>query len=114
MVVEFHFCSAVLAEQNSIADLHVQGLATAIFAVFAFAYRHDLTLLGFFLCGIGNNDPSANLLAFFNSPHDDAVMKRPDIDCHTSVLLLSIDEFGHNLTKKNCSLTFPVFSNLEL
>ena len=85
---------------NTIADFDVKGLAAAIFAILALADGHDFAFLWFFLSGIGNDDPAANLFAFFNAAHDDAVMKRPNVYCHTPVMLLSVDEFRHNIANE--------------
>src|SRR5271168_5241314 len=54
--VDFDFCAAVLAEQNFVADFHIESTDLAVFENFAFTDRNDLSLYGLFGRGIGNQD----------------------------------------------------------
>ena len=46
----------------------------AVFQHFAFAYRFDFTLIGFFGRGIGNDDARGGLAFFFQPLDDEAVV----------------------------------------
>src|SRR6187455_1436579 len=54
--VDLHFRSAVLAEQNLVADFDVEGTDLAVFENLAFTDRNDLSLYGLFGRGIGNEN----------------------------------------------------------
>ena len=95
--VDLDLRAAVLAEKNAIALFHVEGLAGAVFFIFAFADSDDFAFLGFFLGGVGDDDAAPHLLALFDSLHDDAIMKRPDVRCHDLGLLSVLLKLGFEL-----------------
>src|SRR5688572_20091946 len=103
--VDFDFGTAVFAEENAIADLHVEGLAAAVFLVFTFADGNDFAFLGLLFGSVRDDYSSPNLLAFLNPAHDDAVMKRPDIRSHTLDLLST---FAQNFSLNNDCLALVV------
>src|SRR5204863_23614 len=83
-----------------IAGLHIQSLAGAVLAILAFADCYDFAFLWLLFSGIRDDDPSANLFAFFNSPQNDAVVKRPDVYCHNFCLApLKLGVLDINLLK---------------
>src|SRR3979490_1425275 len=77
-VLAFHanFSAAVLAEEDLVADLDVEGTELPVFENLAFADRYDLSLYWLFGRGIGNNDAARRGSFLFQALHDDAVMKR--------------------------------------
>src|SRR5882762_9116121 len=77
-LLAFHanFSAAVLAEENLVADLDVEGTDLAVFENLAFADRYDLSLHWLFGRGIGNNDAARRGAFLLQALHDDAVMKR--------------------------------------
>src|SRR6266576_2760081 len=72
--VDLDFRAAVLAKQNAVALLNIQGLTRAVFLVFPLAGRDYFAFLRFFFRAVRDDDAAANLLAFFNALHDHAVM----------------------------------------
>src|SRR5579862_1840782 len=74
--VDPDLCSAVLAEQDLVADLDVERTDLTVFENLAFADRYDLSLHGLFGRGIGNNDAARRGTLLLQALHDDAVMKR--------------------------------------
>src|SRR5260370_29918048 len=82
LVINLDFRAAVLPKQNAIADANIQRLARPVFAIFAFADGYNLAFLGFFLCGVWDDNPAANLLAFLNAPQNHAVLKCPNLNFH--------------------------------
>src|SRR5690242_2280168 len=89
------FRATVLSEKNAIACFDVEGLAGAVVLIFAFANCDDFAFLGFFLGSVGNDDAAPHLLALFDSLHDDAIMKRPDVGCHDLGLLSILHSPGN-------------------
>src|SRR6185312_11302589 len=77
--VDLHFRSAVLAEQNLVADLYVERADVAVLENLAFADRYDLSLHGLFSRAIGNHDAARGSTLFLQTFHDDAVMKRTNL-----------------------------------
>src|SRR6266436_1680689 len=77
--VDLHFCAAVLAEQNFVADFHIESTDLAVFENFAFADRNDLSLHRLFGRGIGNQNAARRGTLLFQTFHDDAVMKRTNL-----------------------------------
>src|SRR5712692_3194887 len=70
---EFDLTAGVLAEQNTIASLHVRGEQLAVFGHFAFADRHHPPLLGLFFGGVRNDDSSLGLFFLLNALDEDSV-----------------------------------------
>src|SRR6266852_7635246 len=74
LVVDLHLGAGILAEQDAVVGLYVQGDLLAVLVHLPVAYRDDLALLGLLLGGIRNDD--AALLDFFLllALDEDAVM----------------------------------------
>ena len=64
----------VLAEEDRVAFLHVEGDDLAVFLDLALAGGDHLALLRLFLGGVGDDDASDDLFAFLEALHDDPVM----------------------------------------
>src|SRR5579859_2086412 len=80
-VVDLDFRTAVLAEQNAITRLNVQGNQFALFALSSTDGDHFAFLL-FFFGGVGDDDAALDAFLFLNAPHDNAVVERGKIHCH--------------------------------
>src|SRR5689334_11238263 len=74
LAVDLDLGTAVPAEQDAVAGLHVQRLARAVLQVFAFADGDDLAFLRLLFGRVGDDDSAAHLLAFVNAFHDHAVV----------------------------------------
>src|ERR687891_496969 len=79
VAVDLHFVAGVLAEQDAVAGLDVEGNALAAVVDLPGADRDDLGALGLFLGGVGDDDPADLLLALFVALDEDAVMQRTDL-----------------------------------
>jgi hypothetical protein len=76
LAVDLHLAAGILAEQNLIAHLDVEGDALATFIALAFADGDDLATLGLLLGRVGNDDTANRLLiGFLVALHEDAVVK---------------------------------------
>src|SRR6185436_3811214 len=82
--INLDFRSAVLAKQNAVALLYVEGLTGTVFFIFSLADRDDFTFLWFFLGGVGDDDAPSHLLTLFDTAHNYAIVKRSDVRCHKS------------------------------
>src|SRR5450759_426979 len=71
---DFDGLAGIFAEQDAIADLEVERANLAVFEHFAFSYRFDFTLIGFFGRGIGNYDARGGFAFFFQPLDDEAVV----------------------------------------
>ena len=77
--IELHFRPRPFSEQNAIAGLHVERSHRSVFGSRPTAGGDDFTFLRFFLCGIGNDDPSRAAVFAFHPPHQHAVMQWPEL-----------------------------------
>src|SRR5579864_817070 len=77
--VDLHLVPAVLAEQDLVADLHIERPDRAVFENLALADRDDLSLHRLLGRGIGNDDAAGGGTLLFQAFHDDAVMKRTNL-----------------------------------
>src|SRR5262249_17971308 len=82
--------AAVLSEQNAVALFDVERLAGAVLFLLSFPHFYDFAFLWFFLCLVPVNHAPPHLLALFDSLHDDAIMKGPDVRCHDLGLLSNL------------------------
>src|SRR6266513_2563774 len=71
--------SAVLAEQDLVADLDVERPHMAVLENLALADRYDLSLHRLLGRGIGNHDAARGGTLLFQALHDHAVMKRTNL-----------------------------------
>src|SRR5690606_22223685 len=79
LLVKLHLGAAVLADEDAVADLDLEGLNLAVFVLLAGAEGDDLGLLRLFLGGIGNDDATANLFLFLDVLHQDAIADGLDV-----------------------------------
>src|SRR5436309_1257169 len=85
LAVDLDLRSGVLPEQDLVADLDVEGHHFAVVVHLAFADRDDLAVLRLLLGGIRDDDAALRLLhRLFEAPHDDAILKWPDLHAHRS------------------------------
>src|SRR5216684_7677430 len=110
LVINLDFRAAVLSKKNAVADANIQRLARPVFAILAFADGDNLAFLGLLFCGVGNDNPAANLLAFLNAPQNHAVLKWPYIDCHAAKTLPSFSGLDANLLNISVSLSLSVLA----
>src|ERR1700739_709135 len=79
ITVDLDLRSAVLAEQDLVADLHVERPHLTVFKNLSLTDRDDLSLDGLLRRGIGNHDTARGGALLFQALHDDAVMKRTNL-----------------------------------
>src|SRR4030095_12422366 len=80
--VDRDLAARVLAEEDSVTGLDVEGKDLAVVVLLTLADREDLALLGLLLRRVGNDDPAgALLLAFLYTLHDQAIVKWTNVDC---------------------------------
>src|SRR6266852_6020052 len=85
LAVDLDVGPRVLAEENLVAGLHVQGDLGAVLEDLAVADGDDLALLGLLLGGVGDDDPTLDRLLLFDALDDQAVVKWPNV--HAKCLL---------------------------
>eukprot|EP00456_Euglypha_rotunda_P002968 TRINITY_DN10533_c2_g1_i1.p1 TRINITY_DN10533_c2_g1~~TRINITY_DN10533_c2_g1_i1.p1 ORF type:complete len:167 (+),score=19.70 TRINITY_DN10533_c2_g1_i1:94-594(+) len=73
--------AAVLAEQDAVADLAVQGDEVALVVALARAHGQDFTLIGLFGGGVGNDDARGSLGFAVNTLDDHAIGQRTKFHC---------------------------------
>src|SRR5713101_5404513 len=76
LVVDLHLRARVLAEEDLVAGLHVQGNLLAVLGHTAVAHRDDLALLGLLLRGVRNDDAPLLDFLLFLPLDDDPVVQR--------------------------------------
>src|SRR5262249_26021115 len=83
LAVDLDFRSRVLAEQDAVARLHIEGNDLAILVYLPFAHGDDLALLGLLLRGVRDDDAAGTLLLLLLEPLDDQpVGQRSNPGCH--------------------------------
>src|SRR3954471_12331064 len=85
LTIELDLLSGILSEEDEVARLDVQRDALAVVLRLAVTGGDHLALLGFFLGGVGDDDPADLLLAFLDAGDDDAVVQRSDVHAVYSV-----------------------------
>src|SRR4029079_11940167 len=73
--VDLDFVARPLAEQDRLADLHVDGNELAALVAAARTDRDNLALHGLLLSGVGDDNAALGLGIFFNATHHYAVMQ---------------------------------------
>src|SRR5258708_36333303 len=68
-----------LAEQDAVADLHIQRNQFARLVAATRAYGDDFPLGGFLFSGVWDDDAAGALLVGIDALDDDAVVKRPTL-----------------------------------
>src|ERR1700735_1387683 len=87
--VELDLGAGVLAEQDRVASLDVEGENLAFVVGLALADGDDFARLGLFLGRIGDDDAAANAFALFNAANENAVVQRcKRSSCHISYVSL--------------------------
>src|SRR3981081_4145287 len=76
LTINFDFGAGILAEQNAVAFFYIERTNLAFFADLAFAGGDDFSLHRFVFRGVGNNDPAAGGIGFFDPTDQDSVMQR--------------------------------------
>src|SRR5713226_6868930 len=79
LVVDLHLGARVLAEEDAIVGLHVQGDLLAVLVHPPVAHRDDLALLGLLLRGVGNDDAALLGFLLLLALDEDAVMQRTNL-----------------------------------
>src|SRR5262245_3858708 len=77
--VDLDLGARVLAEQDAVAALDVQGDPLAVVADLAETHGDDLALLGFFLGGVRDDDAAGADLFFVLALHEEPVMQRANV-----------------------------------
>src|SRR6202008_2332229 len=73
--VDLHFRARPFAEQDAVADLHIERDAFAVLFAGAGAHGAHFTFLRLFLSRIRNDDAALGLLFFLDALHDHAVVQ---------------------------------------
>src|SRR6266446_1654911 len=87
LTIDFDFGAGILAEQNAVAFFYIERPYLAFFADLTFAGGDYFSLLRLVFRGVGNDDPAASGIGFFDPTDQDAVMQRGKFSCHSCVLL---------------------------
>src|SRR5215813_2496222 len=74
--VDLDLVSGVLAEENAIAILHVNGLSFTLVVLLASTNGDHLTLLRLLFRSVGNDDAATNGLRLIETANQNAVMQR--------------------------------------
>jgi hypothetical protein len=92
LTFELDLGTRVLAEEDAVADLQLEGADLAVLQDLAIANREDLSLERFLLGGVGDDDASLGLFFFFHALHDDAVRQGPEL--HGKISCVSVGVTG--------------------
>src|SRR4030042_243360 len=82
-IIDFDFRAPVLGVNDLVANLEVHGNPFAFICHFARPYRHDFSLLGFFLGCIRQVYPGLGFLFLLHGFNQDAVCQGLQFSCHT-------------------------------
>src|SRR5215472_7608885 len=83
LAVDLDLGPRVLAEQDAVARLHIEGDDLAVLVHLPLAHGDDLALLGLLLRGVGDDDAAGALLLLLLEPLDDQpVGQRSNPGCH--------------------------------
>ena len=74
--IHLDVAAGVLAEQDAVADLHIERNHFAVFQALAFADGDYFAFLGLFFGGVGNVQTALHLLLLLNPFDHDAVVER--------------------------------------
>lgn len=75
LAVDLHLGARVLAEEDAVADLHVELAQGAVFENLAAAHGDDLTLDRLLFGRVGDDDSTLGLLFFLHALEKDSVLK---------------------------------------
>ena len=79
VIVDGDLAAGVLAEQDPVTCLHVEGDSLALVAHLAVADGDDLALLGLFLRGVRDDDASAADVLGLDTCDENAIVERADL-----------------------------------
>src|ERR1022692_3068132 len=77
--IQLDIAAGVLAEQDAVADLNVEGHNLAVFEALAFAYGCNFAFLGFLFRGIGDVQTTLHLFLLLDPFDHDAVIERTNL-----------------------------------
>src|ERR1700761_7007635 len=77
--VDLHFGTRPLAEQDTVAHLHVERDELALLIASARTGGNDLAFHRLLLCGVGDDDPTRSLRILLHAPNDDAVVQGTEL-----------------------------------
>jgi len=80
--VDLDLGAGVLAEQDLVAGLDVEGEDLAFIVGLAFAHGDDFAFLGLFLGAIGDDDATADGFALLQTSDEDAVVEWSECGCY--------------------------------
>ena len=78
-VVDLDFRAGVLAEEDAIARLHVQGDDLPVFGLLAISDSDDFAFLLFLFGRVGNDDSTLRGFLLFNPFNQDSIVQRIEI-----------------------------------
>src|SRR6266404_5825523 len=78
LAVDLDLGARPLPEQDAIAGLDIERVNLAVLAASPRPDRDDLAFHGFFLGGVGNDDPSRRLRLLLDAPHEHAIVQRSE------------------------------------
>src|SRR5580692_10349375 len=73
--VDLHFAAVVFAEEDAVADLHVEGAHRPVLENFTVADGHHFAFGRLFLGGIRDDYPAFALLFLFYASNDETIVK---------------------------------------
>src|SRR5882672_553041 len=82
--LDLHLGARVLAQEDLVTLLHVEGDPLAFVRDFSRSHRHDLSLLGLLLGGIRNDDATALHFLLLEAANEDAIGQRLHVHGHNS------------------------------
>lgn len=78
LFIELHFRAGVLADENLVADLDVEGDFLAVLVEGTGAKGNDLGFLWLLLGGVGDDDASLDFFGLFDALEEDAITEGLD------------------------------------
>src|SRR5207249_2966511 len=75
LAVELDLGAGILAEEDAVPRLDVEGNHFALVVLFAAPHGDDFSLLGLLLGRVGNDDPALRSLLLFNPLDQDSIME---------------------------------------
>src|SRR5207247_1537062 len=94
LTIELDLLAGILAEQDRVARLHVEGDALAVVFGLPGADGDHLALLGLLFGGVGDDDAADFLFAFIEALDNDAVVQRSDVHALYSVRRKGVEPSG--------------------
>src|SRR5438270_14100282 len=93
--VNLDYRSGILAEQYAVAFFYCQGDGLAFFKLSSSSGDND-AFLGFFFCGVRDDDSTTNGFRLLDPADYDAVMKRGQLLCHATTPFKICSKMGFN------------------